>query len=101
MVENMSYFVADDGKEYDIFGRGGGEKAATEMGLELLGQIPIEPKIRECGDEGEPIVQRAPDSASSQVFVNIARRLDMKIAEIESERAEATQGKGLLNIIRD
>ena len=43
MVENMSYFVADDGKEYDIFGRGG-EKAATEMGLELLGQIQSSPK---------------------------------------------------------
>lgn len=101
LIENMSYFVADDGKEYDIFGRGGGEKAAREMGLELLGQIPIEPKIRECGDEGEPIVQRAPDSASSQVFVNIARRLDMKLAELEADKAAANQGKGLLNIIRD
>ncbi len=101
LVENMSYFVADDGKEYDLFGRGGGARAAEEMGLELLGQIPIEPRIRECGDEGEPIVQRAPDSHSSEVFRTIAKRLDAKLEELEAERAAANQGKGMLNIIRD
>ena len=43
LVENMSYFIADDGKEYDIFGRGGGEQLAGAMNLAYLGGIPIHP----------------------------------------------------------
>ena len=55
VVENMSYFVADDGKEYDIFGRGGAEAMAQEMGLALLGSIPIHMELRQAGDMGEPL----------------------------------------------
>ncbi len=52
IVENMSYFVGGDGQRYDIFGHGGGKKLAEEARVSLLGEIPIEPKVVECGDRG-------------------------------------------------
>jgi ATP-binding protein involved in chromosome partitioning len=55
VVENMSYFIGDDGKEYDIFGRGGAENMAAEMNIPFLGAIPIHMKMRENGDAGEPL----------------------------------------------
>ncbi|MCK4873894.1 MAG: Mrp/NBP35 family ATP-binding protein [Phycisphaerales bacterium] len=55
VVENMSYFVGDDGKEYDIFGRGGAEQMAQRLGLPFLGGIPINMALRENCDAGEPL----------------------------------------------
>ncbi len=55
LVENMSYFVADDGKEYDIFGKGGGEQMAAAMNIAFLGGIPIHPVMRIAADTGEPL----------------------------------------------
>jgi ATP-binding protein involved in chromosome partitioning len=55
MVENMSYFVGDDGKEYDIFGRGGAEQMASGMNLPFLGALPIHMKLRENSDAGKPL----------------------------------------------
>jgi ATP-binding protein involved in chromosome partitioning len=54
VVENMSYFVADDGREYDIFGRGGAEEMAAGLNLPLLGAVPIYLDLREHGDAGNP-----------------------------------------------
>ena len=54
VVENMSYFIGDDGKEYDIFGRGGAELMAREAGVPVLGTIPINTALRESCDEGDP-----------------------------------------------
>src|SRR5262245_11099938 len=62
IVENMSFFVGDDGKVYEIFRHGGGRRLAEEAGVPLLGEIPINPKVAECGDAGEPIVSKYPDS---------------------------------------
>lgn len=55
IVENMSYFIGDDGKEYDIFGRGGAELMAEAMNLRFLGRIPIHMELRRNGDEGVPL----------------------------------------------
>ncbi len=55
IVENMSYFIGDDGKEYDIFGRGGAEMMAQRLGLPFLGAVPINMKLREYSDTGEPL----------------------------------------------
>ena len=55
LVENMSYFVADDEKIYDIFGRGGGEQLATKMDVAFLGEIPLHPSMRIAADTGEPL----------------------------------------------
>jgi ATP-binding protein involved in chromosome partitioning len=54
IVENMSYFIGDDGKEYDIFGRGGAERLAQEMGVPYLGGVPINMALRANCDNGDP-----------------------------------------------
>jgi ATP-binding protein involved in chromosome partitioning len=54
VVENMSYFVGDDGKEYDLFGRGGAEKMAARLAVPFLGAVPITMALRENSDAGNP-----------------------------------------------
>ena len=80
IVENMSYFIPPDlpEKKYDIFGSGGGEKTAKELGVSLLGTIPLEMPVREGGDGGTPIVISQPDSASAQELRAIAQRVAAK-----------------------
>ena len=72
VVENMSYFVGDDGKRYEIFRHGGGRKLALEAGVPLLGEIPIDPRVAECGDAGEPIVSKHADSPVSAAYLKLA-----------------------------
>ena len=72
IVENMSYFVGDDGKRYDIFRSGGGKKLAAEAGVPLLGEVPIDPRVAECGDTGDPIVHKYPDSPVAKAYVALA-----------------------------
>src|SRR5436309_8503663 len=69
IVENMSYFTADDGKRYDIFRHGGGKKLAGEGNTPFLGEIPIDPRVAECGDDGDPIVHRYPDSPVARAYL--------------------------------
>ena len=74
IVENMSYFLCpDNGKKYDIFGSGGGERVANQFDLPLLAQIPIESRIREGGDTGRPLMLQgdAPKEARG-VFLELA-----------------------------
>ncbi len=81
LVENMSYFIAPDtGKRYEIFGCGGGKKAAEEMGIPFLGEIPINPLIREGGDTGKPIVVADPDCEESKKIMEIARNMAAQIS---------------------
>jgi ATP-binding protein involved in chromosome partitioning len=85
IVENMSYFTAPDtGMKYDIFGYGGGERLASETGTPFLGGIPIDPRIREGGDKGIPIVFGLPDTEHSDIMMKIALNL--------KEQAENSQG---------
>jgi len=73
IVENMSYFLCPgDGKRYDIFGTGGGRREAERLRVPLLGEIPIEPRVRESGDTGKPAVAAHPKSEAAAVFRNIA-----------------------------
>jgi ATP-binding protein involved in chromosome partitioning len=76
LIENMSYFLCpSDGKRYDIFGSGGGEREAARLGVPLLGQIPIDIPTRESGDRGLPISAADPQSPVASGFLAIARRL--------------------------
>jgi ATP-binding protein involved in chromosome partitioning len=75
VVENMSYFRGDDGKEYRIFGEGGGQKLADTLQVPLLGEIPIDPKLREYADVGAPIVLQAPDSEVAQALDRTAKEI--------------------------
>ena len=72
VIENMSYFTGDDGKRYDIFRSGGGKKLAAEIGVPLLGELPIDPRIAECGDIGEPMVRKYPDSPVAKAYLTLA-----------------------------
>jgi ATP-binding protein involved in chromosome partitioning len=72
IIENMSYFLGADGKRYSIFGTGGGKKLANEAGVPLLGEIPIDPQVAECGDQGEPIVRKYPNSAAAAAYLQLA-----------------------------
>ncbi len=76
LIENMSYFVCpSDGKRYDIFGSGGGEREAKRLHVPLVGQIPIDIATREAGDRGRPIVAEDAQSPVAEEFRKIAGRI--------------------------
>jgi len=79
IIENMSWFEGDDGKRYEIFGSGGGQELADELGVPLLGQLPLVPELREGGDDGRPITAVAPDSEAARAFHEIARRIAVEL----------------------
>lgn len=82
IVENMSYFIPPDmpDKKYDIFGSGGGEKAAEELGVPLIGCVPLEMDVRQGGDLGIPIVVQDPESASAKALIDIAKAIAAKVS---------------------
>jgi len=81
LIENMSYFECPgDGKRYDIFGSGGGEREAKRLRVPLLGQVPIDIPTREAGDRGQPIVAEDPKSPAAKEFVKIAERICQALA---------------------
>ena len=81
LVENMSHFVCPTcQEESDLFGKGGGEAAASEMAVPFLGRIPIYQPIREGGDNGRPIVVAEPDSPASQAFLQLAERAAAQVS---------------------
>jgi ATP-binding protein involved in chromosome partitioning len=87
IVENMSYFTPPDlpDRRYRIFGEGGGRRVAEELGVDFLGEIPIDPRIVAGGDRGVPILEGAPDSEASRVFREIAGRIARKLAVLAAE----------------
>jgi len=81
LIENMSCFISpSDGKRYDIFGSGGGEREAKRLRVPLLGQIPIDIATREAGDRGMPIVAEDRQSPVAAEFDKIARRIREALA---------------------
>lgn len=85
IVENMSGFVSPDGAVHYIFGQGGGEKTAKEFGTSLLASIPIDPAIRQGGDDGLPIVFQA-NSPTALAFHTLAKEvMDIIDARVFSE----------------
>ena len=81
VVENMSYFACPHCSERtEIFGKGGGSSIATDMKIPLLGDVPIDTRIRSGGDEGVPVVVAAPDSPAAQAFSTIASKVAAQIS---------------------
>ena len=80
IIENMSWFVGDDGKRYEIFGAGGGAELAEKLDVPLLGQVPLLPELRAGADSGHPVVVELPDSDAAQAFARIAERIDVELA---------------------
>ena len=82
IVENMVGFTCPScGETHDLFGRGGGERLATELGIEFLGGIPLDPSVREAGDRGAPTVASAPDSPAGRALTEVAERVLATVRE--------------------
>ena len=95
IIENMSYYTCSGcGRESDLFGRGGGESIAEELGLPFLGQVPIYEPIRVGSDAGVPIVIAEPDSLAAEAFRKAAERAaaQVSIASYEGTAAVAPAG---------
>ena len=75
LIDNMSFFKGDDGKEYKIFGEGGVEKTAREYNKEFLGHLPIHQDLRNASDKGDPLTHSDPNHEVSKLFVGIAEKI--------------------------
>ena len=75
LVDNMSYFVGDDNKKYNIFGEGGVKSTAEEFNKEFLGEIPINPDVGKSGDKGKPIVEEDSKSEISKIYIDFANKI--------------------------
>jgi ATP-binding protein involved in chromosome partitioning len=75
VIENMSFFVGDDGTRYELFGRGGGQALADALGVGLLAQIPLVPSLREGGDEGVPVTVAEPSGQVAEAFHGLAETI--------------------------
>ena len=76
IIENMSWFECQHcGKPMRIFGQGGGERLAAELGVPLLGEVPMYPQVLAGGDSGVPIVVGEPESAAAQALLATAERV--------------------------
>ena len=82
VVENMSYFELPDGSRQHLFGEGGGARTAEALETGLLGQIPLDQRVREGGDRGIPVTVSSPSGSAAGVFENIARQL---VARLEKQ----------------
>ncbi len=88
VIENMSWFRGDDGKEYRIFGEGGGQELADDLGVPLIGQVPLVSEMREGSDAGTPVVVSDRDSDASRSLTAIAERIDTDLAPKRVYRPE-------------
>ncbi len=81
VIENMSHFVCPHCQEStDIFGTGGGEAMATDMGIPFLGKVPIDTRVRQGGDEGAPIVAAVPDALAAKAFDDLATKVAAQVS---------------------
>ena len=82
IIENMSYFLCPHcGERSEIFAHGGARREAEKLGIEFLGEIPLDMVIRETSDGGMPIVVSDPENAHAQAYMAIARRLWEKLTQ--------------------
>jgi ATP-binding protein involved in chromosome partitioning len=84
VVENMSYFTPPElpDKKYYIFGQGGGQRIADTLGVDFLGEVPIDPRVAEGGDRGRPIVVDHPESDTAKAFSNIAQEVADRVEKL-------------------
>ncbi|MEX2324623.1 MAG: Mrp/NBP35 family ATP-binding protein [Nitriliruptoraceae bacterium] len=83
VIENMALFTCPDcGSSHELFGSGGGEELAAALDTDLLGRIPIDPRLREGGDAGVPLVISHPDVPASIAITDVAQQLSAKARSI-------------------
>ena len=78
LVDNMSFFIGDDGKKYSIFGEGGVKRTADEFKKDFLGEIPINSDVGKSGDKGKPIVEENPNHEISKIYLEFAEKIKKK-----------------------
>src|SRR5678816_1219992 len=94
LVENMSYYACPNcHHEADIFGHGGGERLAEQLGIPFLGRLPVYQPIREGSDNGVPIVVSEPGSTAGRAFMLVAERAAAQVSILAHKTAEANKGK--------
>jgi len=94
LVENMSYYACPNcHHEADIFGHGGGERLAEQLGIPFLGRLPVYQPIREGSDTGVPIVVSEPGSSAGRAFMLVAERTAAQVSILAHKAAEANKGK--------
>ena len=79
LIDNMSYFRGDDGKEYKVFGESGVERTANEFNKEFLGHLPIHQDLRKSSDKGDPLTHSHPNHEVSLLFKNIAEKIKQSL----------------------
>ena len=79
LIDNMSFFEADDGKNYNIFGEGGVEKVAIDYKKKFLGKIPIDIDLRISADTGKPLVEKSPSHKISKIFIEMAKKISTSL----------------------
>ena len=89
VIENMSGFTTPDGDHYPLFGSGGGKSLAADLGVELLGAVPIDPRVAAGGDAGNPVVFSEPDSPSAQAIGSAAKSLTSLLPPIADDGCSA------------
>jgi len=99
VIENMSEFTCDHGESYALFGTGGGQALADEVGVELLGQIPIEPAVAAGGDNGEPLVLTS-SSEAAHIFTAIAARIIADTPEVEDMAGCSARDEDVMVTVR-
>jgi ATP-binding protein involved in chromosome partitioning len=88
IIENMSHFVCPNcSHEADIFGHGGGQQLAEQLGVVFIGRIPIYQPIREGSDSGVPLVMSEPNSVAAKAFMSAAERVAAEISIASYKRA--------------
>jgi ATP-binding protein involved in chromosome partitioning len=80
VIENMSDFTCEHGTTYALFGSGGGERLANELGVPLVGSIPLHPDVVQGGDMGQPVATG--DGPLAPIFAEIARQISEEIAPV-------------------
>jgi ATP-binding protein involved in chromosome partitioning len=80
VIENMAGLVCPHcGETINVFSEGGGARVAEEMGVELLGSIPIDPRVSTDSDEGTPFILRHPESPAAKSFMDLVKKIEEKV----------------------
>ena len=97
VIENMSAFTCDHGHSYALFGEGGGQALARQIGAPLLGQVPLEPAVAAGGDAGAPVALDG-QGAAAEVFRTIARSI---VDDIAPPANNAGCSSRMLNLVNE
>ena len=87
IVENMSYLMCPHCDErIDVFSHGGGRRTATEMGVNFLGELPLDPQVRIGGDTGNPVALAGENNPHARDFLALAREVETRVDVVRAER---------------